>query len=88
MVAATAHRHLALDVVAHVRLDETEHGVRDIARANDSDVSGGTSGGRSEIGAGESVQHRNRRRVLDLGLKLVHWFIPVWSYTGVEPTAI
>src|ERR1700722_14071273 len=72
LIAAAAHQNLAPDRVAHVRLDETEHGVRHIARADDSDVSRRAGGARSEIRTRESVQHRDRRRVLDLGLKFVH----------------
>ena len=87
LVAAAAHQHLAPDGVAHVRLDETEYGVRHIARADDSDVSRRASRARFEIRARQSVQHRDRRGVLDLGLIFVHWARSCVEYTGEEPTA-
>src|SRR3984957_4944071 len=87
LIAAAAHQHLAPDRIAHVSLDETEYGVRHIARADHSDVSCRTASSRAEIRTRESVQHRDRRRVLDLGLKFEHWARSCVEYTGEEPTA-
>ena len=72
VVAAAAHQYLAPDGVAHVRLDETEYGVRHIARTDDPDVSRRAGSARFEIRTRQSVQHRDGRRVLDLGLIFVH----------------
>jgi len=87
LIAAAAHQYLAPDRVAHVCLDETEYGVRHIARADHSDVSRRAVGARSEIRTRERVQHCDRRRVFDLGLKFVHLVRSCVEYTGEEPTA-
>ena len=74
---AVADKYPAPDAVAHIRFDETQHSVSGVTSANYPKRVACSGADR----AAQNVQHGDRGRVSNLGLKLVHHLLPDGSFT-------